>query len=170
MHEVPSVSVCFCVGPRRVEELQVVNVSSSQVWLSWLVQAGRHAAVSRVLVSLSPSGGSETRTAVLNTSTTEYTFRSGSALEHLNFQLLQQPLCPLKGAVVLNLKWLWVIYIWTTRGHCFISLTKLSAVTWERWGQISFVHCSIFMCTSLCFPVHYLLVRCTQWMCWLRVE
>lgn len=82
MREFPSVSVCFCVGPWQVEELQVVNVSSSQVWLSWLVQAARHAAVSRVLVSLLPSDGSEARTVVLNTSTTEYTFRSGSALEH----------------------------------------------------------------------------------------
>lgn len=60
-----------------MEQLQVVNVSSSQVWLSWLVQAARHAAVSRVLVSLLPSHGSEARTAVLNTSTTEYSFRSG---------------------------------------------------------------------------------------------
>uniref|UniRef100_A0A8C4HVR7 Sushi, nidogen and EGF-like domain-containing protein 1 n=1 Tax=Dicentrarchus labrax TaxID=13489 RepID=A0A8C4HVR7_DICLA len=48
--------------PRRVEQLQVVNVSSSQVWLSWLVQAARHAAVSRVRVSLLPSDGSEART------------------------------------------------------------------------------------------------------------
>nr|XP_043900380.1 sushi, nidogen and EGF-like domain-containing protein 1 isoform X1 [Solea senegalensis] len=62
--------------PRRVEELQVVNASSSQVWLSWLVQAARHAAVSRVHVSLLPSDGSEARTAVLNTSTTEYSFSS----------------------------------------------------------------------------------------------
>uniref|UniRef100_A0A3B4VL62 Sushi, nidogen and EGF-like domain-containing protein 1 n=1 Tax=Seriola dumerili TaxID=41447 RepID=A0A3B4VL62_SERDU len=62
--------------PRRVEQLQVVNVSSSQVWLSWLVQAARHAAVSRVHVSLLPSDGSEARTAVLNTSTTEHTFSS----------------------------------------------------------------------------------------------
>ncbi|XP_047442765.1 sushi, nidogen and EGF-like domain-containing protein 1 isoform X2 [Mugil cephalus] len=62
--------------PRPVEQLQVVNVSSSQVWLSWMVQAARHAAVSRVHVSLAPSDGTETRTAVLNASTTEYTFRS----------------------------------------------------------------------------------------------
>uniref|UniRef100_A0A8D2ZIQ1 Sushi, nidogen and EGF-like domains 1 n=1 Tax=Scophthalmus maximus TaxID=52904 RepID=A0A8D2ZIQ1_SCOMX len=62
--------------PRRVEQLQVVNVSSSQVWLSWLVQAARHAAVSRVHVSLLPSDGTEARTAVLNTSTAEYTFSS----------------------------------------------------------------------------------------------
>lgn len=77
------VQLCACVsvlGPRRVEQLQVVNVSSSQVWLSWLVQAARHAAVSRVHVSLLPSDGSEARTAVLNTSTTEHTFRSASAL------------------------------------------------------------------------------------------
>ncbi|XP_069006982.1 sushi, nidogen and EGF-like domain-containing protein 1 isoform X4 [Embiotoca jacksoni] len=62
--------------PRRVEQLQVVHVASSQVWLSWLVQAARHAAVSRVHVSLLPSDGSEARTAALNTSTTEYTFSS----------------------------------------------------------------------------------------------
>lgn len=68
--------VCVSVlGPEPVEQLQVVNVSSSQVWLSWLVQAARHAAVSRVHVSLLPSGGGEARTAVLNTSTTEHTFR-----------------------------------------------------------------------------------------------
>uniref|UniRef100_A0A3Q3WAJ4 Sushi, nidogen and EGF-like domain-containing protein 1 n=1 Tax=Mola mola TaxID=94237 RepID=A0A3Q3WAJ4_MOLML len=60
--------------PRRVEQLQVVNVSSSQVWLSWLVQAARHAAVSRVHVSLLPSDGGKARTAVLNSSTTEHSF------------------------------------------------------------------------------------------------
>uniref|UniRef100_A0A3Q4H8C9 Sushi, nidogen and EGF-like domain-containing protein 1 n=1 Tax=Neolamprologus brichardi TaxID=32507 RepID=A0A3Q4H8C9_NEOBR len=60
--------------PQPAEQLQVVNVSSSQVWLQWLVQAARHAAVSRVHVSLLPSDGREGRTAVLNTSTTEYTF------------------------------------------------------------------------------------------------
>ncbi|KAK1896798.1 Sushi nidogen and EGF-like domain containing protein 1 [Dissostichus eleginoides] len=57
-----------------VEQLQVGNVSSSQVWLSWLVQAARHAAVSRVLVSLLPADGSQARTAVLNTSSTEHSF------------------------------------------------------------------------------------------------
>ncbi|XP_006790497.1 sushi, nidogen and EGF-like domain-containing protein 1 isoform X1 [Neolamprologus brichardi] len=62
--------------PQPAEQLQVVNVSSSQVWLQWLVQAARHAAVSRVHVSLLPSDGREGRTAVLNTSTTEYTFSS----------------------------------------------------------------------------------------------
>ncbi|KAM9385652.1 sushi, nidogen and EGF-like domain-containing protein 1 [Pholidichthys leucotaenia] len=62
--------------PRPVDQLQVVNVSSSEVWLRWLVQAARHAAVSRVHVSLSPSDGSEAKTAILNTSTTEYTFSS----------------------------------------------------------------------------------------------
>lgn len=73
--------VCIPVpGPRRVEQLQVVNVSSSQVWLSWLVQAARHTAVSRVHVSLLPSDGSQARTAVLNTSTSEHTFRSAPAL------------------------------------------------------------------------------------------
>ncbi|XP_056270868.1 sushi, nidogen and EGF-like domain-containing protein 1 isoform X4 [Pseudoliparis swirei] len=62
--------------PQPVEQLQVVNVSSSQVWLSWLVQAARHAAISGVRVSLWPSDGSEARTAVLNTSATEHTFSS----------------------------------------------------------------------------------------------
>uniref|UniRef100_A0A7N9AM32 Sushi, nidogen and EGF-like domain-containing protein 1 n=1 Tax=Mastacembelus armatus TaxID=205130 RepID=A0A7N9AM32_9TELE len=52
--------------PQRVEQLQVVNVSTSQVWLHWLVQAAHHAAVSRVHVSLLPTDGSEARTAVLN--------------------------------------------------------------------------------------------------------
>ncbi|XP_036426286.1 sushi, nidogen and EGF-like domain-containing protein 1 [Colossoma macropomum] len=62
--------------PRKVEQLQVVNVSSSQVWLRWLVPAGRHAAVSLLRVSLVPSDGSGPRTAILNTSVTEYTFSS----------------------------------------------------------------------------------------------
>lgn len=62
--------------PQRVEQLQVVNVSSSQVWLSWLVQAVRHAAVSQVRVTLVPSDGSGARTALLNTSTSEYVFSS----------------------------------------------------------------------------------------------
>lgn len=63
--------------PRRVEQLQVANVSTSQVWLRWLIQAARHAAVSQVLVSLLPSGNdSEAHTAVLNANTTEYTFSS----------------------------------------------------------------------------------------------
>uniref|UniRef100_A0A8C2XCD3 Sushi, nidogen and EGF like domains 1 n=1 Tax=Cyclopterus lumpus TaxID=8103 RepID=A0A8C2XCD3_CYCLU len=62
--------------PQPVEQLQVVNVSSSQVWLSWLVQVARHAAISGVRVSLWPSDGSEARTAVLNTSATEHSFSS----------------------------------------------------------------------------------------------
>uniref|UniRef100_A0A8B9KIB6 Sushi, nidogen and EGF-like domains 1 n=1 Tax=Astyanax mexicanus TaxID=7994 RepID=A0A8B9KIB6_ASTMX len=62
--------------PRKVEQLQVVNVSSSQVWLRWLVQAGRHAAVSLVRISLVPSDGSSPRTAILNASVTDYTFSS----------------------------------------------------------------------------------------------
>uniref|UniRef100_A0AAR2LD50 Sushi, nidogen and EGF-like domains 1 n=1 Tax=Pygocentrus nattereri TaxID=42514 RepID=A0AAR2LD50_PYGNA len=62
--------------PRKVEQLQVVNVSSSQVWLRWLVPASRHAAVSLLRVSLVPSDGSSPRTAILNTSVTEYTFSS----------------------------------------------------------------------------------------------
>ncbi|XP_072540201.1 sushi, nidogen and EGF-like domain-containing protein 1 isoform X2 [Salminus brasiliensis] len=62
--------------PRKVEQLQVVNVSSSQVWLRWLVQAGQHTAVSLLRVSLVPSDGSGPRTAILNTSVTDYTFSS----------------------------------------------------------------------------------------------
>uniref|UniRef100_A0A3P9PLS5 Sushi, nidogen and EGF like domains 1 n=1 Tax=Poecilia reticulata TaxID=8081 RepID=A0A3P9PLS5_POERE len=62
--------------PQRVEKLQLVNVSSSQVWLSWLVQAAHHAAVSRVHVSLMPSDGTEPLTVALNSSVTEHTFSS----------------------------------------------------------------------------------------------
>ncbi|KAM6963106.1 sushi, nidogen and EGF-like domain-containing protein 1 [Aplochiton taeniatus] len=62
--------------PRRVDQLQVVNVTSSQVWLRWLVQADRHMAVSQVRLSLVPSDGGDARTALLNTSTTEYAFSS----------------------------------------------------------------------------------------------
>nr|XP_020465574.1 sushi, nidogen and EGF-like domain-containing protein 1 isoform X2 [Monopterus albus] len=76
--------------PRRVEQLQVVNISSSQVWLHWSVRATRHAAVSRVHVSLLSSHGSEARTAVLNTSTTEYTFSSLSAGQMYTVDVLTQ--------------------------------------------------------------------------------
>ncbi|KAJ7993401.1 hypothetical protein DPEC_G00272060 [Dallia pectoralis] len=62
--------------PLRVDQLRVVNVSSSQVWLRWLVQAARHAAVSQVRLSLVPLDGSGARTALVNTSTTEYAFSS----------------------------------------------------------------------------------------------
>ncbi|XP_053355426.1 sushi, nidogen and EGF-like domain-containing protein 1 isoform X2 [Clarias gariepinus] len=62
--------------PRKVDQLQVVNVSSSQVWLQWLVQVGWQAAVNLVRVSLVPSDGSGTRTAVLNASVMEYSFSS----------------------------------------------------------------------------------------------
>ncbi|XP_012990330.2 sushi, nidogen and EGF-like domain-containing protein 1 isoform X1 [Esox lucius] len=62
--------------PPRVEQLRVVNVSSSQVWLRWLVQAARHAAVSQVRLSLVPSDSGGARTALLNASTTEYAFSS----------------------------------------------------------------------------------------------
>lgn len=62
-------------GPRKVDQLQVMNVSSSQVWLQWLMQVGWHAAVDLVRVSLVPLDGSGTRTAVLNASVTEYSFR-----------------------------------------------------------------------------------------------
>nr|XP_023999788.1 sushi, nidogen and EGF-like domain-containing protein 1 [Salvelinus alpinus] len=64
--------------PRRVDQLQVVNVSSSQVWLRWLVQAARHAAVSQVRLSLVSSDGSGARTALVNASTMEYAFRYGT--------------------------------------------------------------------------------------------
>uniref|UniRef100_A0A8C2GT15 Sushi, nidogen and EGF-like domains 1 n=1 Tax=Cyprinus carpio TaxID=7962 RepID=A0A8C2GT15_CYPCA len=50
--------------PRKVEQLEVVDVSSSQVWLRWLVHVGRHVAVSQVRVSLVPADGSGPRTAV----------------------------------------------------------------------------------------------------------
>lgn len=59
-----------------MDQLQVVNVSSSQVWLQWLMQAGWHAAVDLVRVSLVPLDGGGSRTAVLNATVTEYSFRS----------------------------------------------------------------------------------------------
>ncbi|KAM9479052.1 sushi, nidogen and EGF-like domain-containing protein 1 isoform 1-T1 [Salvelinus alpinus] len=62
--------------PRRVDQLQVVNVSSSQVWLRWLVQAARHATVSQVRLSLVSWDGRGVGTALLNTSTMEYAFSS----------------------------------------------------------------------------------------------
>ncbi|KAK1796779.1 hypothetical protein P4O66_009793, partial [Electrophorus voltai] len=62
--------------PRKVEQLQMVNISSSQVWLRWLVPGGQNAGVSLARVSLVPSDGSVPRTAVLDASVTEYTFSS----------------------------------------------------------------------------------------------
>ncbi|KAL2090413.1 hypothetical protein ACEWY4_015101 [Coilia grayii] len=62
--------------PRRVEQLQVTNVSSSQVWLRWLLRAAHHASVSQVRLSLTPSDGTATRTATLNASVTDYAFSS----------------------------------------------------------------------------------------------
>uniref|UniRef100_A0AAY5EGM2 Sushi, nidogen and EGF-like domain-containing protein 1 n=1 Tax=Electrophorus electricus TaxID=8005 RepID=A0AAY5EGM2_ELEEL len=62
--------------PRKVEQLQMVNISSSQVWLHWLVPGGQNAGVSLARVSLVPSDGSVPRTAVLDASVTEYTFSS----------------------------------------------------------------------------------------------
>ncbi|KAL4630710.1 sushi, nidogen and EGF-like domain-containing protein 1 [Arapaima gigas] len=62
--------------PQKVEKLQVVNVSSSQVWLSWILQVARHSAVSQVRLSLIPSDGSGTRIALLNTTVTDYSFSS----------------------------------------------------------------------------------------------
>ncbi|KAA0713117.1 Sushi, nidogen and EGF-like domain-containing protein 1 [Triplophysa tibetana] len=61
--------------PRKVEHLEVVNVSSSQVWLRWLVQVKRHTAVHQVRVSLVPENGGRPRTATLNSNVSEYTFR-----------------------------------------------------------------------------------------------
>ncbi|XP_054644529.1 sushi, nidogen and EGF-like domain-containing protein 1 isoform X4 [Dunckerocampus dactyliophorus] len=62
--------------PRRAEQLQVVNVSSSQVWLRWLLKAARHAPLSRIRLTLSHSNGSEAHSAVLNATTSEYAFSS----------------------------------------------------------------------------------------------
>nr|XP_057928912.1 sushi, nidogen and EGF-like domain-containing protein 1 isoform X3 [Doryrhamphus excisus] len=62
--------------PRRAEQLQVVNVSSSQVWLRWLLKAARHTPLSRVRLTLSHSNGSEAHSAVLNATTSEYAFSS----------------------------------------------------------------------------------------------
>uniref|UniRef100_A0A8C9V4C8 Sushi, nidogen and EGF like domains 1 n=1 Tax=Scleropages formosus TaxID=113540 RepID=A0A8C9V4C8_SCLFO len=62
--------------PQKVKQLQVVNVSSSQVWLRWLLQVTGHSIVSQVRVSLVPADDSETQTALLNTSVTEYSFSS----------------------------------------------------------------------------------------------
>uniref|UniRef100_A0A3B3QTF5 Sushi, nidogen and EGF like domains 1 n=1 Tax=Paramormyrops kingsleyae TaxID=1676925 RepID=A0A3B3QTF5_9TELE len=62
--------------PQKAEELQVVNVSSSQIWLSWRVQTAPHSAVSQVRVSLVPSDGGGAHIALLNASITEYSFSS----------------------------------------------------------------------------------------------
>ncbi|KAG7248971.1 hypothetical protein CRUP_009292, partial [Coryphaenoides rupestris] len=62
--------------PQPVEQLRVENVTSTQVWLRWLVQAARHAAASQLRVSLLPADGSGARTALLNGSTSDYTFSS----------------------------------------------------------------------------------------------
>ncbi|XP_063058064.1 sushi, nidogen and EGF-like domain-containing protein 1 isoform X2 [Engraulis encrasicolus] len=62
--------------PRKVEQLEVTNVSSSQVWLRWLLRAAHHASVSQVRLSLSPADGSAARTATLNASVTDYVFSS----------------------------------------------------------------------------------------------
>ena len=75
---------CSCVhpvcaaGPRAVEQLAVVNVSSTAVWLSWLVQAARHAAATQLRLSLLPANASGARTALLNGSVSEFSFRSVS--------------------------------------------------------------------------------------------
>ncbi|XP_072771226.1 sushi, nidogen and EGF-like domain-containing protein 1 [Nerophis lumbriciformis] len=59
--------------PRRAELLQVVNVSSSQVRVRWMVKSTRH---SRTLLTLSLSDGSQHHSALLNSTTTDYTFSS----------------------------------------------------------------------------------------------
>lgn len=76
--------LCSVLGPRKVEHLEVVNVSSSQVWLRWLVQVNRHTAVHQVRVSLVPEDGGRPRTAILNSNVSEYTFRS--VMELLSFR------------------------------------------------------------------------------------
>ncbi|XP_066565247.1 sushi, nidogen and EGF-like domain-containing protein 1 [Amia ocellicauda] len=62
--------------PRRAEQFRVANVSSSQVWLQWGLPPTWHSAVSQVRVSLTPSDGTGPRTALLNTSATQYSFSS----------------------------------------------------------------------------------------------
>ncbi|XP_038138318.1 sushi, nidogen and EGF-like domain-containing protein 1 [Cyprinodon tularosa] len=76
--------------PPRVEKLQLVNVSSSHVWLSWLVQAAHHAAVSRVHVSITPSDGTEALTVALNASITEHSFSSLKAGHMYTVDVLTQ--------------------------------------------------------------------------------
>ncbi|XP_056460177.1 sushi, nidogen and EGF-like domain-containing protein 1 [Gadus chalcogrammus] len=62
--------------PLAVEQLAVVNVSSTAVWLSWLVQAARHAAATQLRLSLVPADGGGARTALLNGSATQFSFSS----------------------------------------------------------------------------------------------
>ncbi|XP_051928957.1 sushi, nidogen and EGF-like domain-containing protein 1 isoform X1 [Hippocampus zosterae] len=64
--------------PRRVEHLQVSNVSSSEVWLSWSlnIKTTRHAPVSRIRVTLTPEDGGQAHTALLNATTSEHAFSS----------------------------------------------------------------------------------------------
>ncbi|XP_023196029.1 sushi, nidogen and EGF-like domain-containing protein 1 isoform X3 [Xiphophorus maculatus] len=76
--------------PQRVEKLQLLNVSSSQAWLSWLVEAAHHAAVSRVHVSLMPADGTEPLTVALNSSVTEHTFSSLQAGHMYTVDVLTQ--------------------------------------------------------------------------------
>lgn len=77
MHE--SELVCVCVsGPRRAEQLQVVNITSSQVCVRWQVKAARHTTVSLLRVSVVPGDGSGGHSVLLNANATEHTFRSGA--------------------------------------------------------------------------------------------
>lgn len=64
-------------GPQRVEHLQVLNVSSSEVWLSWSlnIKTTRHAPVSRIRVTLTPEDGGQAHTVLLNANTSEHAFR-----------------------------------------------------------------------------------------------
>lgn len=145
--------MCVSVpGPRRVEQLQVLNVSSSQVWLRWLVQAARHAAVSQVRVSLMPSDGSGARTALLNASTTEHSFRSGSALCFQRPPVLQN--LPLKRILqrqfVKNLHFECLsfgscvhVHLATTRGHCLITPTNTFVWHEEVRHHVSFFCCNV---------------------------
>ena len=73
------VSTGCAAGPLAVEQLAVVNVSSTAVWLSWLVQAARHAAATQLRLSLVPADGGGARTALLNGSATQFSFRSAAA-------------------------------------------------------------------------------------------
>uniref|UniRef100_UPI001EAEE092 sushi, nidogen and EGF-like domain-containing protein 1 n=1 Tax=Oncorhynchus gorbuscha TaxID=8017 RepID=UPI001EAEE092 len=64
--------------PRRVDQLQVVNITSSQVWLRWLLQAAHHAAVSQVRLSLVPLRRQWISPALVLPSTTDGISRYGN--------------------------------------------------------------------------------------------
>ncbi|XP_077463845.1 sushi, nidogen and EGF-like domain-containing protein 1 isoform X2 [Stigmatopora argus] len=64
--------------PRRVENLQVSNVSESEAWLSWDLdsKAARHVPVSAIRVTLTPEDGGGMLTILLNASAEEHLFSS----------------------------------------------------------------------------------------------